>query len=220
MPVGSPAVHVYVTLLAKVVPPTGEINIVVEVDCPGFAGGGFVRVAGTLKSGASVTIVSATVVVAVGAPGVPVIVTVVGPPAAAEPLAVSVSVLVPAVGFGLNNAVTPLGRTDVARLTLPVNPPTSVTVMVLAPPAPPAAIVTLLGAADSVKPGVELTVRATVVVAVSVPEVPVTKENAGCRPHGEGNSGGCGQRAGGAGDSHRGRPTSSRRAARRQRERA
>jgi spore maturation protein SpmA len=120
-----------------------------------------------------VTIVSATVVVAVRAPEVPVIVTVVGPPAAAEPLAVSVSVLVPAVGFGLNNAVTPLGRTDVARLTLPVNPPTSVTVMVLAPPAPPAAIVTLLGAADSVKPGVELTVRATVVVAVSVPEVPV-----------------------------------------------
>ena len=116
---------------------------------------------------------SATVVVAVRAPEVPVIVTVVGPPAAAEPLAVSVSVLVPAVGFGLNNAVTPLGRTDVARVTLPVNPPTSVTVMVLAPPAPPAAIVTLLGAADSVKPGVELTVRATVVVAVSVPEVPV-----------------------------------------------
>jgi hypothetical protein len=49
MPVGSPALHVYVTLLAKVVPPVGEINIVVEVDCPGFAAGGFVRVGGTVK---------------------------------------------------------------------------------------------------------------------------------------------------------------------------
>ena len=91
------------------------------------------------------------------------IVTVVGPPVAAEPLAVSVSTLVVAVGFGLNPAVTPLGRPDAARLTLPVNPPTSVTVMVLVPPAPPGAIVRLLGAAASVKLGLAdpLTVMGT-----------------------------------------------------------
>jgi hypothetical protein len=154
MPVGSPAVHVYVTLLAKVVPPTGEINIVVEVDCPGFAAVvTLLGAADSVKPGVELT-VRATVVVAVSVPEVPVIVTVVGPPVAAEPLAVSVSVLVPAVGFGLNNAVTPLGRTDVARVTLPVNPPTSVTVMVLAPPAPPGVIVILPDAAESVKLGV------------------------------------------------------------------
>ncbi len=101
---------------------------------------------------------SATVVVAVRAPEVPVIVTVVGPPVAVEPLAVSVRVLVAAVGFGLNPAVTPLGRPDAVRLTLPVNPPTSVTVMVLVPPAPPGAIVTLLGEAPSVKVADALTV--------------------------------------------------------------
>ena len=50
MPVGSPAVHVYLTLPLKVVPPTGEINMVVEVDCPGLAAVGAVRVAGTVKA--------------------------------------------------------------------------------------------------------------------------------------------------------------------------
>jgi len=33
-------------------------------------------------------------------------------------------------GLVANAAVTPLGRPDAARVTLPVNPPTSVTVMV------------------------------------------------------------------------------------------
>ena len=37
-------------------------------------------------------------------------------------LAISVSVLLPVVGFGLKDAVTPLGRPDTARFTLPVNP--------------------------------------------------------------------------------------------------
>jgi hypothetical protein len=37
--------------------------------------------------------------------------------------AVSVSVLDPVVGFGIHEAVTPLGRPDVtAKVTLPVNP--------------------------------------------------------------------------------------------------
>jgi hypothetical protein len=151
MPVGSPVLHVYVTLPAKVVPPVGEINIVVEVDCPGFAAGGFVRVDGTVKPCATVR---AMVVLAVRLPEVPVMVTVVGPPAVAELLAVSVSTLVVAVLVGLNDAVTPLGRPDAARLTSPVNPFTSVTVMVLVPPTLPAVIVRLLGEPASVKPGV------------------------------------------------------------------
>ena len=37
-------------------------------------------------------------------------------------LAVNVSVLNPLVGFGANDAVTPLGRPDTERFTLPVNP--------------------------------------------------------------------------------------------------
>src|SRR5208337_952897 len=81
---------------------------------------------------------------------VPVIVTV-AVPVVAVALAVSVNVLVEVVGLGLNCAVTPLGRLDAARVTLPVNPPTSVTVMVLVPPAPPWVMVTLLGEAESVK---------------------------------------------------------------------
>jgi hypothetical protein len=43
-----------------------------------------------------------------------------------------VSSLVPFAGLGLNEAVTPLGSPDVTpRLTLPVKPPTPVTVMVV-----------------------------------------------------------------------------------------
>ena len=47
-------------------------------------------------------------------------------------LAVSVSKLVPVVGLGLNDAVTPLGNPDAARLTLPVT--ATVIVVVLEPP--------------------------------------------------------------------------------------
>jgi hypothetical protein len=65
--------------------------------------------------------VSASGVVSIRVPEVPVIVTVASPVAAAL-LAVSVRVLEPLVGFGENDAVTPLGRPDAARLTLPVNP--------------------------------------------------------------------------------------------------
>jgi hypothetical protein len=61
------------------------------------------------------------VVVALKAPAVPVTVSVYCP-TAAELLAVRVSVLVPVVGLGANDAVTPLGRPDTVRLTLPVNP--------------------------------------------------------------------------------------------------
>lgn len=97
--------------------------------------------------------VSASVVVAVKLPEVPVIVTV-ADPVVAVLLAVNVSTLVPVVGFVPNVAVTPLGRPDAASVTLPVNPPRSVTVTVLVP-LPPCVIVRLLGESDKVKLGVE-----------------------------------------------------------------
>jgi len=71
-----------------------------------------------------------------------------------------------------NAAVTPLGSPDAARVTLPVNPPTSVTVMVSVPLLPWATERVEVDGA-SVKLGGALTVRAIVVLAVSVPEVPV-----------------------------------------------
>jgi len=70
----------------------------------------------------------------------------------AELLAVSVITLLPVVGFGLNDAVTPPGRPDAARVTLPANPPEPLTVMVLVPDAPWARV-RLLGLAESAKPG-------------------------------------------------------------------
>ena len=94
-------------------------------------------------------------------------VTVVGPPTAAEALAVSVRTLV-LVGLvvlvGLNEAVTPVGNVDVtARLTLPANPFVGFTVIVLVP-LPPCTTLTVPGAADKVKFGAAVTVRLTVVV--------------------------------------------------------
>jgi len=97
--------------------------------------------------------VKAMEVVAVRLPEVPVMVTV-DEPVVAVLLAVRVSTLVPVVGFVPNDAVTPLGRPEAASVTLPVNPPTSVTVMVLVPLLP-WVIVRLLGEAESVKLGVE-----------------------------------------------------------------
>jgi hypothetical protein len=96
--------------------------------------------------------VSASTVVAVRLPEVPVMVTV-AVPVVAELLAVRVSTLVPVVGFAPNDAVTPLGRPDAASVTLPVNPPTSVTVIVLVPLLP-WVIERLLGESESVKLGV------------------------------------------------------------------
>ncbi len=97
--------------------------------------------------------VRASVVVAVRLPEVPVMVTVELPVVAVE-LAVRVSTLVPVVGFVPKAAVTPLGRPEAARVTLPVNPPTSVTVIVLVP-LPPCVIDRLPGESDRVKLGVE-----------------------------------------------------------------
>jgi hypothetical protein len=57
-------------------------------------------------------------------------------PVAAVLAAVSVNVLVLAVLPGLKDAVTPLGRPDADKLTLPLKPPSGVTMMVLVPLVP------------------------------------------------------------------------------------
>ena len=88
------------------------------------------------------------VVVFVKLPDEPVMVTVTVPVAAVLPAA-SVNVLVPAVLLGLNDAVTPLGRPDADRLTLPLKPFCGLTVMVVAPLAP-CAIARLLGDVEMV----------------------------------------------------------------------
>jgi hypothetical protein len=88
------------------------------------------------------------VVVLIKPLNVPVTVTV-AVPVVAVLLAVNVSVLVVAVLLGLSDAVTPLGRPDADKLTLPLKPFCGVTVMVLAPVAP-CTIVKLFGDAESV----------------------------------------------------------------------
>ena len=76
------------------------------------------------------------VVAAVKLPEVPVMVSAVVE-TGAELLAVRVSTLLPDVGFVPHAAVTPLGSgVEIARLTLPLNPPASVTLMVVELDAP------------------------------------------------------------------------------------
>jgi hypothetical protein len=75
------------------------------------------------------------VVVAVSEPDVPVTVTVDVPVVAVE-LAVNVSVLDVAEDVGLNAAVTPVGKPEAEKVTLPLKPFFGVTVMVLGALAP------------------------------------------------------------------------------------
>lgn len=65
--------------------------------------------------------VAVKVLLALIVPDVPVTVTLYCPTAAVL-LAVNVSTLDPAVGLGLHDAVTPLGRPETERFTLPVKP--------------------------------------------------------------------------------------------------
>jgi hypothetical protein len=104
------------------------------------------------------------VVLRVKAPEVPVMVTV-EVPVVAVPLAVNVTVLLVVVLPGLKDAVTPLGRPEADKLTLPLNPFTGLTVMVLLP-LPPCVTVTLVGDAESEKSATAaaFTVRLIVVV--------------------------------------------------------
>jgi hypothetical protein len=117
--------------------------------------------------------VSLIVVLAVRLPDVPVIVTVVVP-AAAVALASSVRVLLEAVGLALNDAVTPAGSPLALRVALPAKPPAGLIVIALVV-LPPAATVSVFGAAVSVKLPTDdsLTASAIVVLAVRLPDVPV-----------------------------------------------
>jgi hypothetical protein len=89
-----------------------------------------------------------TAVVLVKPPDAPVMVTE-AVPVVAVLLAVSVNVLVLVVLLGLNDAVTPAGRPDADKLTLPLKPFCGVTVMVLVPFVPWSTL-RLLGDAERV----------------------------------------------------------------------
>jgi len=75
------------------------------------------------------------VVVAFRLPEVPVIVTVDAPTVAVAP-AVRVNTLLEVVGLVAKEAVTPAGNPEAAKVTLPANGLTSVTVIVSVPLAP------------------------------------------------------------------------------------
>lgn len=95
-------------------------------------------------------------------------------PVVAVLLAVKVKTLVEVVGLVPNEAVTPEGRAEFESVTLPVNPPLGVTVIV-EEPLLPCVTLKLLGEADNEKLGVAVafTVRETEVVCDNVPDVPV-----------------------------------------------
>jgi hypothetical protein len=113
-----------------------------------------------LKSGAGAAAVTVTptVVVWLKLPEVPVMVTVVGPPTVAVPLAVRVRAL------PLNDAVTPVGSPEAAYETVPVKLFFGVTVIVLVPVLP-CTILTLVGDAAKLKSGVATAACGSVNVA-------------------------------------------------------
>jgi len=123
----------------------------------------------SVKLGAVTVRLTETVLVRL--PAVPVTVIATVPGAAGLP-AVKVSVLVFVVLLGLKTALTPLGRPDAAKLTLALNPFLGETEMVVAPLVA-GAMLRLPWEAERAKLGAAAMVRATVVVLVKVPEVPV-----------------------------------------------
>jgi hypothetical protein len=120
--------------------------------------------------GEGAPIVKASGVVATRDPEMPLIDSVEVPAVTATPV-VSVSVLLLIAGFGENEAVTPFGRLDTAKLTLPLNPNWGTTTIVEFSVSP-GAMVIWFGAARIVKFWA-LTVRLTEVLALMLPEVPV-----------------------------------------------
>jgi hypothetical protein len=98
-----------------------------------------------------VVIVTAKVVDAVRTPEVPVTVTVAVPDAELGAVSVRTQLPLPVMGVVQPETVTPLGSPETASVTLPVNPPVSVTVM-LSAPVPPWVIDRFAGEAESVKP--------------------------------------------------------------------
>lgn len=93
-------------------------------------------------------------------------------PVVAAPVAVSVMMLEPAAGFGLNDAVTPAGSPEADKLTLLVNPLCGVTVTLLVA-LDPCAMLTVVGDADREKFPMTVTASVIVVEFVRLPEVPV-----------------------------------------------
>ena len=93
-------------------------------------------------------------------------------PVVAELPTVNVNVLAEAEAFGLKVAVTPVGRLDAEKLTLPVKPRIGLMVIVEVRVLPRATL-RLLGDAERLKFGPRFTVRAIVVVCVRPPDVPV-----------------------------------------------
>ena len=93
-------------------------------------------------------------------------------PVVAVLLAVSVNVLVPLVLLGLKDALTPRGRPEADKLTLPPKPPCGVTVMVEVTLAPRTTLKDL-GEAERAKFGGVITVSETVVLCNKPPDVPV-----------------------------------------------
>jgi hypothetical protein len=132
--------------LALPVKPFCGVTVIVDATWPPRARLSELGEADRAKFGAGVT-VSESVVLCDNAPDLPVMVMV-KVPRLAVLLAVSVSVLVLVVLVGLNAAVTPAGRPEAERLTLPLNPFSGATVMVLFPLAP-CATLKLFGEADS-----------------------------------------------------------------------
>jgi hypothetical protein len=102
-------------------------------------------------------------------------IVIVAAPVVAELLAVNVSRLLPVVGLIPNAAVTPLGIPDAVRVTAPVNPPTSVTLMVSVPPAFREIVKDVVDGAIVKLPVPEgLTVRVIAVDTIRVPDTAVT----------------------------------------------
>jgi hypothetical protein len=120
-----------------------------------------------------VTVSAMVVVTGVSDPEVPVMVIVEVPAAAVLPT-VSVSTLEVVEDVGLNEAVTPVGRPDAANVTLPVNGLTSVSVIVSVPLAPSAIDRAVAEGFNVNVPVPETTLSVMDVVAVVLPEVPVT----------------------------------------------
>jgi hypothetical protein len=116
--------------------------------------------------------VRVTVVVLVNAPEIPAIVTVAGPVAAVFE-AVNVKTLEAVVELGLKEAVTPLGRPEADRSTVPLKPFCGAIVTVTFP-AVPCTTLKLVGNVESVKLPGEITARLIVVELVRPPETPVT----------------------------------------------
>ena len=117
--------------------------------------------------------VRAMVVLLLNVPEAPVMVTV-AVPVVAEPLAVRVSTLLPLVGLVAKDEVTPLGKPEATRVTLPLKPLAGITVMVLVPLLL-WLILKLLGEPLKVKlaAGLAVMVRVSEVLEVRPPELPV-----------------------------------------------